>query len=75
SDDVVKNTVKKTENVSAAFIKELMRRSMQFHLEREDSSTIEMQDVENAIEELLFSGGSLNRKLLGAGFDGQGGDE
>ena len=75
SDDVVKNTVKKTENVSAAFIKELMRRSMQFHLERESSSTIEMQDVENAIGELLFSGGSLNRKLLGAGFDGQGGDE
>lgn len=75
SDDVVKSTVKKTENVSAAFIKELMRRSTQFHLERENSSTIEMQDVENAIEELLFSGGSLNRKLLGAGFDGQGGDE
>jgi hypothetical protein len=25
-----------------------------------------MQDVDNAIEELLFSGGTLNRMLLGA---------
>ncbi len=66
SDDVVDETAKKTEDVSAAFIKELMRRAMQFHLERTDSSTIEMQDVDKAIEELLFSGGTLNRKLLGA---------
>lgn len=65
-DDVVKEMVRKTECVSAAFIKELMRRAMQFHLERCDSPTIEMQDVDSAIEELLFSGGSLNRKLLGA---------
>lgn len=69
SNAVVENTVKKTAEVSAAFIKELMRRAMQFHLERADSSTIEMQDVDNAIEELLFSGGTLNRKLLGAKID------
>lgn len=35
----------------------------------DDSSTIAMQDVDNAIEELLFSGGTLNRKLLGAEVD------
>ncbi len=69
SNEVIEATVKKTEGVSAAFIKELLRRAMQFHLEREDSATIEIQDVENAIEELLFSGGSLNRKLLGAKID------
>lgn len=70
-DNVVESTVGKTENVSGAFIKELMRRAMQFHLERSDSAKIESQDVDDAIEELLFSGGTLNRKLLGARLDEQ----
>ena len=34
ADDVTEATVKKTENVSASFIKELMRRSAQFQIER-----------------------------------------
>ena len=63
--DVAEAAVKRTEGVSASFIKELMRRAAQFHLERSDSATLTLQDVENALEELLFSGGSLNRKLLG----------
>ena len=37
----------------------------QFQLERGGSGDLTMADVENALEELLFSGGSLNRKLLG----------
>jgi tetratricopeptide (TPR) repeat protein len=64
-EDVVRETVKRTEGVSASFIKELMRRSTQFHLERADSGRAELQDVEAALDELLFTGGSLNRKLLG----------
>ena len=64
-DDVVRETVKRSENVSAAFIKELMRRGTQFHLERDGSVSIALEDVEHALEEMLFSGGSLNRKLLG----------
>ena len=43
-----------------------MRRSMQFHLERSDSGKIELGDVEKALDEMLFVGGSLNLKLLGA---------
>ena len=66
SQSVVAEIVKRTDRVSAAFIKELMRRSVQFHLERNGSGQIEFQDVENALEEMLFSGGSLNLKLLGA---------
>jgi len=65
SDDVVGDTVKRTEGVSASFIKELMRRSVQFHLERNGSGCIELTDVENALEEMLFTGGKLNQKLLG----------
>jgi ATP-dependent 26S proteasome regulatory subunit len=65
-DEVVQAIVQKTEKVSAAFIKELMRRSVQFHLERNGEGSIGLQDAENALEEMLFSGGSLNLKLLGA---------
>jgi Tfp pilus assembly protein PilF len=65
--DVIAATVKKTENVSASFIKELMRRSAQFHFEAaKESPDITLEDVDAALEELLFTGGSLNRKLLGA---------
>jgi cell division protease FtsH len=66
SDDVVQAIVRKTEKVSAAFIKELMRRSVQFHLERNGDGCVLLPDVENALDEMLFSGGSLNLKLLGA---------
>ena len=71
SDEVVQAVVKRTDNVSAAFIKELMRRSVQFHLERHGTGRIELQDVENALDEMLVSGGSLNLKLLGAERDGE----
>jgi AAA+ superfamily predicted ATPase len=64
--DVVQAVVKRTDRVSAAFIKELMRRSLQFHLERGESGRIDLPDVEKALEEMLFVGGSLNLKILGA---------
>jgi ATP-dependent 26S proteasome regulatory subunit len=62
---IVQSAVKKTENVSGAFIKELMRRAAQFQIERNGSDEMTLEDVDQALEELLFSGGSLNRKLLG----------
>ena len=43
-----------------------MRRSVQFHLERNGTGQIQLADVEDALDEMLFSGGSLNLKLLGA---------
>jgi cell division protease FtsH len=58
--------VRRTERVSGAFIKELMRRSVQFQLERDGSGRLQPDDVRNALEEMLVSGGSLNLKLLGA---------
>ncbi|HEY8746897.1 MAG TPA: ATP-binding protein [Tepidisphaeraceae bacterium] len=65
SDEVVRLIVGRTEKVSAAFIKELIRRSVQFQIERAGAERIETVDVENALDEMLFSGGSLNVKLLG----------
>jgi ATP-dependent 26S proteasome regulatory subunit len=73
ADDVIRAVVNKTDKVSAAFIKELMRRSVQFHLERADDNCIELEDVENALNEMLFAGGTLNVKLLGGSDNGEGG--
>jgi AAA+ superfamily predicted ATPase len=67
SDELVRDLVRRTEGVSAAFIKELMRRCVQFHLEHADSAQIERRDIDLALDELLHSGGSLNAKLLAAG--------
>jgi hypothetical protein len=43
-----------------------MRRSLPFHLERGGPGRVEWKDVERAPGEMLFKGGSLNLKLLGA---------
>jgi hypothetical protein len=56
--------IKKTKGGSGAFIKELMRRSAQFLLEAKAAELSE-RHVESALDEMLFSGGSLNAKLLG----------
>jgi ATP-dependent 26S proteasome regulatory subunit len=67
SESVVDETVRRTDGVSAAFIKELMRRTVQFHIERDGTGEVSHDDVDDALNEMLFSGGSLNLKLLGAG--------
>jgi cell division protease FtsH len=43
-----------------------MRRAAQFNIEREGDGKLLVEDVASALDEMLFSGGSLNRKLLGA---------
>jgi hypothetical protein len=67
SEELAATIARRTENVSGAFIKELMRRSLQYRLERDGdgAGTITLADVEPALQEILISGGSLNRKLLG----------
>jgi len=59
--------VERTNGVSASFIKELMRRAIQFAFDRdEESDSVEQADTDAALEELLVTGGTLNRTLLGA---------
>jgi ATP-dependent 26S proteasome regulatory subunit len=55
----------RTRGVSAAFIKELMRRCAQFQIELSGASPLTQEAVDGALEEMLFTSGSLNRKLLG----------
>jgi ATP-dependent 26S proteasome regulatory subunit len=56
--------VRKTKGASGAFIKELMRRSAQFLLET-GAENLSEGHIESALDEMLFSGGELNSKLLG----------
>ena len=58
--------VAKTEHTSAAFIKELMRRATQYAIVRGIDEQIGSADIETAVEEMLFSGGAFNRRILGA---------
>jgi hypothetical protein len=64
-DDLVALMAQKTKGASAAFIKELMRRAAQFQLESAASELLLPASFEAAIEEMVFSGGTLNLKLLG----------
>src|SRR5260370_10422616 len=66
SDGVVESLVKKTKGASAAFIKELMRRAAQFNLQDGKNGSLTAKEADSALEEMLFAGGSLNAKLLGA---------
>jgi ATP-dependent 26S proteasome regulatory subunit len=64
-DEVAIIIVRKTKNASPAFIKELMRRSAQYHIQGGQDGVLKQEHVEAALDEMLFSGGSLNVKLLG----------
>ncbi|HYY69020.1 MAG TPA: ATP-binding protein [Terriglobales bacterium] len=65
SDGIVSMVVERSEGASPAFIKELMRRSAQIHIESGADGPLQQPEIENALEEMLFSGGTLNLKLLG----------
>ena len=65
-DSVVETVVRRTERASAAFIKELMRRAAQFYIQKGGSGKLQIDEMNSALEEMLFAGGSLNAKLLGA---------
>ena len=64
-DAVERAVVQKTKKSSAAFIKELMRRSAQYQIHAGASGPLAIEHVESALEEMLFAGGNLNVKLLG----------
>jgi ATP-dependent 26S proteasome regulatory subunit len=67
--DVLELIVRRSKGSSAAFIKELMRRSAQFLIETGDGHVLTIAAVDSAIEEMVFIGGSLNLKLLGGAHD------
>lgn len=58
--------IRKTEGVSAAFIRELLRKAALFCAEDGDSSVVEDQHLKEALHELIVDGGELTKLLLGA---------
>ncbi len=64
--DVEDLLVTQTEGGSGAFIKELIRRSVQFQMERADDGVVAREDVQAALDELLRRGGEVNARSLGA---------
>lgn len=65
SEELTQLIVSRTKGVSAAFIKELMRRCAQFQIEFSSGNVLGQPAVDAALEEMLFAGGALNRRLLG----------
>jgi len=64
-DELLDLMVRRTKGASPAFIKELMRRAAQFQFEAKAGGQLGKSAFDGAIEEMVFSGGALNLKLLG----------
>ena len=56
---------RRTDGASPAFIKELLRRVAQHHIEKQETGDVSRETAEAALHEMLFSGGTLNTALLG----------
>ena len=66
---VIVEATQRTKGVSAAFIKELMRRIAQASIARDGGARVEPGDVSEALDDMLFTGGKLNVRLLGGAQD------
>jgi hypothetical protein len=58
--------VKRTEGVSAAFIREMVRKAALAAADERDELVVEDRHLDEALHELLVEGGGLTRSLLGA---------
>jgi len=65
SDAVVDEATQRTKGVTAAFIKELMRRIAQASIARDGGLAVGSDDIGEALDDMLFTGGRLNVRLLG----------
>ncbi|MDP1866232.1 MAG: ATP-dependent Clp protease adaptor ClpS [Bradyrhizobium sp.] len=62
---IVDDVAQRTRGVSAAFVKELMRRIAQASIARDSGTSVVTGDISEALDDMLFSGGKLNVRLLG----------
>ncbi|HEY7689505.1 MAG TPA: AAA family ATPase, partial [Dongiaceae bacterium] len=65
SDALSAEIVRRTAGVSAAFIKELVRRIAQASLDMGANGAATAQHVDIALDEMLLAGGALNTRILG----------
>jgi ATP-dependent Clp protease adapter protein ClpS len=64
-DAIIAEAARRSEGTSCAFIKELMRRLAQGSLARDGGNSVVSADIDEALDDMLFSGGKLNAQLLG----------
>src|SRR5258708_22344949 len=64
-DAVVREAARRTKGVSAAFIKELMRRVAQASIGRDGGATVQSADLGEALDDMLFASGKLHVRLVG----------
>lgn len=62
---LIDEAVRRTKGVSAAFIKELMRRTAQACIGRDGGMAVTSADLGEALDDMLFASGKLNIRLLG----------
>jgi hypothetical protein len=62
----IENFVRRTEGVSAAFIRELLRRAALFAADEGGEVGVDDRHIDQALHELVFQGGELTKSLLGA---------
>lgn len=74
TDEVLDVSVAQTEGVTAAFIKELVRRLAQQSIMRGDPGRITMDDLQKVVDGLRNNEGTLGRTLLGGGIAQQSGN-
>src|SRR5258707_2953986 len=58
--------IEQTEGVSAAFIRELLRKAALFAADERPDFALEDRHLETALKELVLEGGEMTRQLLGA---------
>jgi ATP-dependent 26S proteasome regulatory subunit len=63
--ELMDDLARRTDGASPAFIKEFLRRIAQHHLDSAAQGNVTKATAEAALHEMLFSGGTLNTKLLG----------
>lgn len=64
-EELERDLARRTDGASPAFIKELMRRIAQHHLDAAQPGSVSANTADAALHEMLFSGGTLNTRLLG----------
>ncbi|HEX4129550.1 MAG TPA: ATP-binding protein [Pirellulales bacterium] len=69
------DVARRTKGTSPAFIKELMRRTAQNVFQRDPAGKVNRQDIDAALDEMLFKGGQLNVAILGGCVENDGGGE
>jgi len=62
---LIEELAERTDGATPAFIKELLRRVAQHHLEAGNTHEVSPTVADSALHEMLFSGCILNKRLLG----------